>query len=327
MHSTRRQLLGLLADGEVHSGESLGRALGISRAAVWKQVSGLDELGIEVEREPGRGYRLRRPLDLLDGERILALLSPPLRRSLGGLRVAEAVESTNARLMEENLPFDAPPVALLAEQQTGGRGRRGRRWISPYATSISFSLGFGFERLPPDFPALGLALGVAARRALERLGVRPIRLKWPNDLYANGAKLGGILLEMRGEPPGACRLVAGIGINVSVPVEQGQDIDQRWTNVIENCAGEPPRRNAIAAALIEGWLLALEAFQGEGFAPFLPEWREADYLAGKRVFVSETGRQGRGLALGVAPDGALEVEVDGALRRFVSGDVSLREEP
>lgn len=326
MRSTRRELLGLLADGATHSGEALGAALGISRAAVWKQVSALGALGLQVEREAGRGYRLRQPLDLLEPGWIEAALSDRARSMLGELRVAEVVGSTNALLMEENLPFDAPPVALFAEQQTSGRGRRGRQWVSPFASSLSFSLGFGFERLPPDFPALGLALGVAARRAFSRLGIRPPALKWPNDLYAGGAKLGGILLEMRGEPPGACRLVAGIGVNVAVPGEQGQGIGQAWANVRDLCEPDQvPGRNALAAALLEEWLAALPLFQAEGFAPFLPEWREADWLAGMQVVVLEADRELRGRAQGVAADGALEVEVEGQLRRFVSGDVSLRE--
>lgn len=325
MRSTRRELLGLLADGAVHSGETLGATLGISRAAVWKQVSALQALGLKVEREAGRGYRLSQPLDLLEHDEIRAVLSDSARQRLGELRVADVVGSTNALLADENLPFDAPPVALFAEQQTSGRGRRGRHWVSPFACSISFSLGFGFERLPPDFSALSLALGVAARRAFARLGIRAPSLKWPNDLYVNGAKLGGILLEMRGEPPGACRLVAGIGVNVAVPGEQGRDIDQAWANVADLCDGAAPRRSALAGALLEEWLAALPSFGAEGFGPFLTEWREADWLAGKEIVVIDGSRQVRGRALGLAPDGALEVEVDGDLRRFVSGDVSLRE--
>lgn len=321
MHATRQRLLAMLADGHFHSGQALGDALGISRGAVWKQISGLHELGLDVYRVPGRGYRLARPLDLLDENRLAAAVSPGTRQRLGTLEVLPTVDSTNSRLA------DAPAgvvAACLAEHQQAGRGRRGRAWVSPFGANLYLSLAWPFETLPPDFSALGLALGVAARRALLALGVASIQLKWPNDLYASGAKLGGILLEMRGEPPGRCRLIAGIGINVAMPAEAAGQIDQRWTDLAHLAGGEPPSRNLLGARLLDHWVAALQQFERSGFAAFVEEWREADLLVGQAVEISDGRERIVGVARGIAGDGALEVETDNAVRRIIAGDATLR---
>lgn len=324
MQATRQRLLRLLADGRFHSGQALGAALGISRGAVWKQVAALDGLGLDVFRVPGRGYRLSRPLELLDAPVIQSALSPATRARLGALEVAGSVESTNSRLLAgpENTV-----AACLAEHQQAGRGRRGRTWVSPFGANLYLSLAWPFESLPPDFSCLGLAMGVAARDALADCGFAGIRLKWPNDLYASGAKLGGILLEMRGEPPGRSRVVAGIGINVSMPAGAATGIGQRWVDLAALAGGMPPSRNRLAAALLERWIAAFETFERHGFAAFHEAWRAADLLAGQAVEVSDGREVIRGTALGVAPDGALELDTPAGLRRIVAGDASLRAAP
>lgn len=323
MQPNRERLLALLADGEFHSGEGLGEALGISRAAVWKHVAAISELGLEVERLPGQGYRLHRPLELLSETSISGLLADATRARLGELRVIDSVDSTNALLMREYDASDDRVVACLAEQQTAGRGRRGRPWYSPFGANLYFSISWPFASLPPDFSALSLAMGVAARRALVSLGV-DVQLKWPNDLYARGRKLGGILLEMRGEPPGPCRVVAGIGINVSMPEQAAEAVDQPWIDAT-TLLGEAPSRNALAAALLDCWVEGLATFECSGFSGFHREWRLADLLAGQEVVVVDAAQRWQGRARGVAGDGALEVETGGGVKRFVAGDASLRE--
>lgn len=320
MQATRQRLLGLLADGHFHSGEALGSALGVSRGAVWKQIAALNALGLDVFRVPGRGYRLAQPLELLDRDRIVAGLWPGTRDALAELFVLDSVDSTNTHLLERNA---AGVLACLAEHQQAGRGRRGRGWVSPFGANLYLSLSWPFTSLPPDFPALGLAAGVAARRALADAGCGNIRLKWPNDLYANDAKLGGILLEMRGEPPGACRIVAGIGINVAMPDDAAANVDQRWTD-LARATGDAPARNALAAALLNHWVAAFTVFERDGFAPFRAEWQAADLLAGADVEVADGRQVLRGRACGVAADGALELETAEGLRRVVAGDASLR---
>lgn len=322
MHSTRQQLLDLLADGQFHSGQALGAALGISRGAIWKQVAALNELGLDVFRAPGRGYRLARPLERLDAGVIRHGLSAMAHEQLSELLLFDSTDSTNSRLLAQT---DAGGVlACLAEHQSAGRGRRGRNWVSPFGANLYLSLSWPFSSLPPDFSALGLAAGVAARRALQDVGIRGVQLKWPNDLYARGAKLGGVLLEMRGEPPGACRIVAGIGINVAMPENAARDVSQRWIDLEQLAKDAEVSRNALAAALLNRWIEAFAHFEAEGFAPFLNEWREADLLAGQEVEISDSREQLSGRALGVARDGALELETTQGIRRIVAGDASLR---
>ncbi|MBW3567031.1 MAG: biotin--[acetyl-CoA-carboxylase] ligase, partial [Proteobacteria bacterium] len=276
MHATRRRLLDLLADGQFHSGESLGASIGVSRGAVWKQIATLQALGLDVFRVPGRGYRLARPLERLDDSAIRDGLWPATRTRLAELVLFDTTDSTNTRLLARRDPPDAV-VACVAEHQSAGRGRRGRAWVSPFGANLYLSLSWPFANLPPDFPALGLAAGVAARRALRDIGIDDIRLKWPNDLYSGNAKLGGILLEMRGEPPGACRVVAGIGINIDMPRDAATAIDQPWIN-LSGLVDGAVSRTALAAALLNRWIEAFAAFENEGFAGFMNEWRQADML-------------------------------------------------
>lgn len=319
MQATRRRLLGLLADGRFHSGQALGATLGISRGAIWKQVTALGALGLDVFRVPGRGYRLSQPLELLDRERIQAGLTAPARDALGELFLLDTVDSTNTFLRERE--HDGP-VACLAEHQQAGRGRRGRDWVSPFGANLYLSLDWPFASLPPDFPALGLAAGVAARRALVDLGCDEIQLKWPNDIHARGSKLGGILLEMRGEPTGACRVIAGIGINVAMPADAARGVDQPWTDLSR--LGLAVSRNALAAALLNHWVAAFTVFEHDGFAAFRAEWQAADLLAGREVEVVDGRRRLAGCVRGVASDGALELETPAGVQRVVAGDASLR---
>lgn len=320
MHQTRHALISLLSDGHFHSGEVLGAALGISRGAVWKQIAALNELGLDVYRVPGRGYRFAKPLELLSAELIRDALPEHARRRLSELTVLDSVDSTNAWLQKQH---GDGVMVCLAEQQTAGRGRRGRGWTSPYGANLYFSLSWPFASLPPDFGAMSLAVGIAVRRALQEMNIPDVQLKWPNDLYARGAKLGGILLEMRGEPPGACRVVAGIGVNVAMPEKAAAEIDQAWVD-LASLAGVAVSRNVLAARLIEQLFEVLETFSREGFRPFLAEWRQADCLMGHEVVVSDANQRWQGMAAGIAADGALEVNIQGETRRFLVGDVSLR---
>lgn len=321
MSETRQRLLALLADGEFHSGEALGEALGVSRAGVWKHIEALGELGLDVFRVRGRGYRLSHPLELLDESRIRKALDPDTIRRIDELRIFASVDSTNAELMRAR-EDDSSVTVCLAEHQAAGRGRRGRAWLSPFGSNIYLSLSWPFEQLPPDFAALSLAMGVGARRAMARLGVGGVGLKWPNDIYLDDRKLGGILLEMRGEPPGACRLVAGVGINVMLPDSSQAGIDQPWTDLHRE--GFEVSRNELAAMLVNEWTGVLDEYASRGFSGFADQWHEADILAGHPVTVLDREAEWQGLARGVASDGALEVEVAGDIRRVVVGDVSLR---
>ena len=323
--SARLELLRLLADGALHSGEELAAALSVSRAAVWKRLQQLKEWGIAFEAQPGRGYRLEAPLDLLDADVIRAALPPGAHGQLRGLEVHESLESTSDRLLAVD---DLPPGRFdvcLAEFQSAGRGRRGRRWVAPFASGLCLSLNWSYRDAPATLGALSLAAGVAALRALGRLGVTGLALKWPNDIVRDDRKLGGILIDLRGEAAGPAYVVVGIGINVRLPAAARARLAAEGAYAVDLASlGAPPSRNALAGALIPELAAAFVEYGARGMTAFVDEWQNADALAGRAVAVQKGGQTLQGLARGVDDAGALLLEIDGVPRRIVSGEVSVR---
>lgn len=314
------QLLQVLADGHFHSGETLAKAMGVTRAAVWKKVHALEKLGLAVFRVPGRGYRLADPLQLLDAQAIRAALPAATRARLAELTVLDQVGSTNSWLAER--PGD--PAVCFAEFQSAGRGRRGRAWVSPFASNIYMSLGWSFAEWPQGFTALGMVAAIAAVRALNSLGVEGAGIKWPNDLVAGGRKLAGVLVDIQGEPPRATRAIVGVGLNVRMPAVAATEIDQPWMDLATLTEGNPPERNRLAAALIDSLFTALDEFAHAGFAAFSADWQALDLVAGRAVALHSHQQTVTGVAAGVDEQGALLLRTAHGVKRFVSGDVSLR---
>ena len=193
-----RELLAKLGAG-AFSGDALARELGQTRAAVWKRIQGLRAAGVAIEGRAGDGYRLVQPLELLDHARITAQLPPAVAASVASLEIGWALGSTNSELLRRSAPLRGTDV-LLAERQTGGRGRRGRAWASPLAANIYLSLSRTFAGGLSRMGGLSLAAGVAVGEALRELGVAGVGLKWPNDVLVDGRKLGGLLVEGGGGP-------------------------------------------------------------------------------------------------------------------------------
>lgn len=321
-----RALLQRLIDGPV-SGDALARASGQTRAAVWKRIGLLREAGVPIVARPGIGYALAQPMALLDADAIIDALPATVRARLASLDIAWSIDSTNAALLRRPMPGALAEV-LLAERQTGGRGRRGRSWQSPLAAHLYLSLQRGFEGGLARLGGLSLVAGVAAVEALHALGVDAVRLKWPNDLVvvdpAGLRKLGGILVEGGGEHAGPVRAVLGIGINVRMPEAQAAVIDQPWIDLAGCCGTASPTRDALAAAVIGAWLPALDLFDREGLAPFLARFADVDALAGADIDIHTGSGTLHGTAAGIAADGALQAVVEGQLRAFHAGEVSVR---
>jgi BirA family biotin operon repressor/biotin-[acetyl-CoA-carboxylase] ligase len=319
-------LIALLADGELHSGESLAATLGVSRAAVWKAVQRLRAQGIEVLAEARRGYRLPQPAELLDAARVRRELAPDHAARLRRLELLFEVDSTNSHLLRAAPPPPGIADVCASELQTAGRGRRGRRWMAPFATSLAMSLCWTFAESGTELPSLSLAVGVAVARALERQGAVGIRLKWPNDIWFEDRKIGGILIELRAEAGGAAHVVIGIGLNLRVPEALGREIAAggiRAAGVAESCP-LPPSRNRIAGAVLDELLGVVLRFERDGFAPLRAEWQHLDAMHGRPVHILSGAGGCTGIARGVDARGALLLDVDGQRRTFVSGDVSLR---
>lgn len=317
-----------LAEGGFHSGTDLARRLEVSRSAIWKAVVSLRERGLSVHAVRNRGYRLAAPCEPLDAARIRAALRGEARRRVRRIEAAWSLVSTNAVLLERT---DLPPGltdVVLAEHQTAGRGRRGRVWLAPPGGAICLTLGWSFREAPRDLGALGLAVGVCALRALRTRVPEPIALKWPNDLTVGGRKLAGILIEMRAESGGPTYVVIGIGINVALGptvLERIAGTGTRATD-LRTAGADPAPRNAIVAELIEEMLSGLMMFESEGLQPFVDEWTAADALRGRAVGVQAGETSARGIARGIDVGGALLLETPQGLRKFISGEVSVRPE-
>lgn len=303
----------------------LADRLNISRSAVWKQLNGLAEFGIETLAVSGRGYRLAQPLQLFDASEILHAMDDKTRALLSELIIHDQITSTNSYLMERALAGAPRGLVCLAEYQSAGRGRRGRQWISPFGANIYLSLLWRYQYGPAGVSGLSLAAGVAVVRALRCFGVEDAGLKWPNDIYWQDKKLGGILVEVSGETEGPCVVVMGIGLNVCLPERQAQGITQPWTDLTAVMNGRTPPRNALAAALINALLPMLAEFDAVGIAGYLQEWRGYDCMRGKPVslFIGNECRDG--FAAGIDDNGLLLLQQqDGTIRAFASGEVSFR---
>jgi BirA family transcriptional regulator, biotin operon repressor / biotin---[acetyl-CoA-carboxylase] ligase len=325
--SRRRKLLSLLADGQFYSGEELARQLKVTRSAVWKLIGKLRASGIEIEALPRQGYRLPYAVELYDSEAITAMLGDSSRSVLSRIDTLLSVDSTNRHLIDTPATTPGESAVCVAELQTAGRGRRGRAWMAPFGAGISLSLTWQFAEAPPTISALSLVVGLAAVRALRRFGAA-IELKWPNDLFWSQRKLGGVLIEMRGEMGGPARVVIGLGLNMLLPAATRIALAEQQaalvSDVHEILQARTPGRNTVSAALIDELIAVLKQFEREGFAAFHDEWQQSDALNNRAIRVLFGSQTINGIARGVAPDGALQVEVDGQVRRFMSGDVSVR---
>lgn len=306
------EVLTALDGGQRYQGTDLAKALGISRAAVWKHIEALRSFGLEIEAD-GKGYRLARPIEWLNPEGIGAGLDRD------GLvpEILFLTESTNACIKPEN----GLPQVILAEGQRAGRGRRGRDWISPPGSGIYLSLGWRFEHGLSALAPLGLVAGIAAAHALKARGVSGVGVKWPNDLLAANRKLGGCLIDISGTTDGPCNAVFGIGINVDLG--PGPNIDQPWTDLCRH--GARVSRNDLAIDLINSLIDHIEIFEKHGFDALMTSWRELDELAGRKVRVLKPlGETVEGQADGVDDQGRLRLLGNDGTSLISSGEVSVR---
>lgn len=317
-------LIPLLAGGEFVSGQALADGLGVSRTAVWKQLKNLEALGLEIESSKGKGYRIPGGIELLDSERVLAGLSPMSRQLLSELDLRDTVGSTNAEAMARIANGSGAGYVCTAEQQTAGRGRRGRDWVSPYARNLYLSVVWEYEQGAAVLEGMSLAVGVVVARALAACKVPSVQLKWPNDLLCDGAKFGGILLEMTGDPAGTCQVVVGIGLNIDMPTAVAGNIDQAWTDVARICDGKAPGRNVLLAAVLDELLPMLAKFESGGFAPWREEWQSLDAFSQKQVVLLSGEQQMAGTACGVDERGALQLQTTTGVQSVFGGEISLR---
>ena len=321
------QLLGLLADGEFHSGEVLADRLGVSRASVFNALAGVADYGVLLQRIRGRGYRLARPWQRLDRDEISRWLGEDTRQF--DIEILPHAASSNTLLLQRAGPAvvngSAPVGSVLAvELQTAGRGRMGRVWHSGLGTALTFSLLWRFDCGLNALSGLSLAAGVAIVRALNKLGAQGVQLKWPNDILTKQGKLAGVLIEAQGDMLGPSAVVIGIGLNCTMPASLAPQIGQPACALDEICAAMPTR-NQLLAVLLQELASILQQFAKSGFAAFREEWERYHIYQDLPIRLHMADEQMvNGIARGVSASGELCLETPQGMRRFNSGEVGVR---
>lgn len=319
----QKKILSLLADGEFHSGTELAAELGISRSAVWKQLSGLSDFGLQHSAVSGKGYRLDNTLELLAASEINEAVDDRAGALISSLEIHDQIDSTNRYLVERSQNNAVSGTVCFAEYQTAGKGRRGRQWVSPYGSNIYLSILWRFQQGPAAISGLSLAIGVAVIRALKQHQINDIGLKWPNDIYSQGKKLGGILVEVSGETDGPCSAVIGLGLNLFLPETEAQGITQAWTDLSKITGQNRLSRNKLAGILLNHLLPVIAEYEGVGIQAHLDEWRSYDCLTGKSATLFIGQQQFEGIVQGIDDNGMLLIErPDGQVQTFASGEVS-----
>ncbi len=308
-------LVSILADGEFHSGEQLGERLGMSRAAINKHIQTLRDWGVDVFTVPGKGYSLPEPIQLLNEELIVTQVQT------GKVAVLPVIDSTNQYLLDRIGELRSGD-ACVAEYQQAGRGRRGRKWFSPFGANLYLSMYWRLEQGPAAAIGLSLVIGIIMAEVLQELGAENVRVKWPNDLYLGDRKLAGILVELTGKTGDAAQIVIGAGINLAMRHAESDVINQDWVNLQE--AGVVIDRNTLAVRLINELRAALQSFEQEGLSPWLSRWKKLDNFIDRPVKLIIGEREIFGISRGIDAQGALLLEQDGVIKPWMGGEISLR---
>ena len=319
MRDTCLRIVDLLSDGEYVSGEVLGDALGVSRTAVWKHLNKLEGWGVPIEKAKGRGYRITGGMELLCEQRVLDGVSIRARQLLDGLQVLETTESTNNVVRSQIEKGAAQGFVCFAERQSGGRGRHGREWVSPFGRNLYMSLSWHFDEGAAALEGLSLAVGVGVARVIESFGLRNVALKWPNDILLDKQKVGGVLLEMMGDPIGRCQVIVGVGINLGMT--EDVVIDQPWADLSSHAKIS---RNQLASALLSELLSMLDSYSRVGFPNYHAQWESYDAYRDSPIKLLTPRMTVQGVGRGVSRTGAIQIEVDGVIESYSGGEISLR---
>ena len=308
-------LIGILADGEFHSGEQLGEQLGMSRAAINKHIQTLRDWGVDVFTVPGKGYSLPEPIQLLNEEIIRSQIGH------GNVAVLPVIDSTNQYLLDRLSELKSGD-ACVAEYLHGDLG------VSHIYKVNASVTGILAKKLPISIQMgvfamlLSLVIGIVMAEVLHDLGADQVRVKWPNDLYLNDRKLAGILVELTGKTGDAAQIVIGAGLNMVMRNVQNDVVNQAWTNLQE--AGITIDRNTLAVRMINELRSSLTLFEQEGLAPFLSRWEKLDNFINRPVKLLIGDKEIYGTSRGIDAQGALLLEQDGVIKPWVGGEISLR---
>ncbi len=317
----REQLIRKLSQGRFISGQLLADELAVSRAAISKHIKVLNDMGLDIFSVKGKGYRLANPITLLDEQQLSHKLLQ--LKCDNRVDVHTIIDSTNSYLMRR-LPNNVlNGQACIAEYQSAGRGRRGKQWQSPFGSHLYLSLYWQLNQGLSAAMGLSLAVGIAVSEVLANDYAMDVQLKWPNDIYYQGRKLAGILIELDAQSEDSAHSVIGLGLNVHMPKHSAEEIDQPWADLTQ-ALGEGVDRNILAAKLIAGIMNKLELHQQFGLAPMVTDWRKRDFFYNKPVRLITGSKEVRGTCQGINNKGALLMDVDGITQPFYGGEISLR---
>lgn len=324
MHQKAGTILRLFREeGGFVSGEYFSRELGVSRTAVWKHISALRDLGYVIEAVPSRGYRLVSSPELYDSQEIsIGLETVRIGRRLDFLKQTPSTNADAFRVAEAGA---VEGTVVIAEAQSGGKGRRGRVWASPPGVNLYCSVVLRPLIMPHEAPQLTFLSAVAVARAIElTTGLCP-EIKWPNDVLIGGKKIAGLLNEMSAETDGINFIVLGIGINLNMTLEQFPDDLRHPATSLLLESGRPVDRASFTSTMLNELDKLYADFLLHGFTPVREEWQKRCNANGRRVLVSDAGAERiSGIFAGIDGDGALLLRSDdGTVERIVNGDVRL----
>lgn len=317
------KLIEILSDGQFHSGTQIGAELGLSRAAVNQHIKRLAALGLDVYSVTGRGYRLHRPLQLLDE----AKLTAHLHRTGSANVVLERIVGSSNDVLKTLIKQAShePGFAVVAEAQTTGRGRRGRSWSSPFGTNLYLSMYWPLEDGMSQAMGLSVAIGAALAKTLAEAGIQGVQLKWPNDVLVEQRKIAGILIELEGQATGPATAIIGIGVNLSMPEWAASEIEQPWIDLEQALHGSFDR-NEWVARIIASVREALCTYQDQGMSSFRELWNQFDAYNNRAVKLMMGSHVIRGVSVGIDDQGALLLKRDGKIEAYHAGEVSLRDD-
>ncbi|AXH63629.1 MULTISPECIES: bifunctional biotin--[acetyl-CoA-carboxylase] ligase/biotin operon repressor BirA [Providencia] len=313
------QLIDILADAQVHSGEQLGEQLGMTRSAINKHIKTLRSWGLNIETIAGKGYKLPYQINLLSKEAI--------KKQVDGVNiiVEPVIDSTNQYMLERINSLKSGDTCL-AEYQSAGRGRRGRQWISPFGCNLYLSMYWKLDQGPAAAVGLSLVVGIVIAEALNKISQDKVKVKWPNDLYMNDKKLAGILVELTGKTGDAAHIIIGIGINIGMNknnIENANTITQEWSSLRDEV--ENIERNELSANIIKSLRKSLVIFEREGLKPFLERWFKLDNFLNRPVKLLIGNDIITGVERGINDQGALLLQKDNdEIIPYIGGEISLR---
>ena len=317
-------LLKHLNDGEYHLAQELTLSLEISLVELVKAIEGFHNLGLEIEFQPGVGYRLSPDIKLLDKSLIFKNLSEQMQDSFNTFDIHLTIDSTSSEAMRLARAGHQGKAFIVAESQVSGRGRRGRNWVSPMARNIYMTLVWPIQNKLEGLHGLSLVTALSLVKALQKSalnGMENLKVKWPNDVWLNNKKLAGILLELYSGTNGSNQIIVGIGLNVSMPIENLVNITQAVTDLAShgNIAVD---RNVILANLLQQLNSDIELFMEKGFVDFIVQWQLLDVYHNQEVEVRTGSTSTLGKVKGVNQFGALILETNKGCQLIMGGELA-----